>query len=386
VPDDLGRLLDTRRVLLCAGCGGVGKTTTSAALGLAAARRGKRVLCLTIDPARRLAESLGLASVATEAQVVAPEVFRRAGLDVTGSLTVMMLDTKTTFDALVDSLAKSPEKRDRIKGNVLYKYISTKLAGTQEYMAMEKLYAVKEDPSYDVILLDTPPTSHALDFLDAPERLVDAIDSPAVRWFLDAFQQSGRLSLNLLQRTASSVLRGIGRITGGGFLEQVATFMTEINELFGGWKQRAEIVSSALRGDDVAYVLVTSPDPMSLREVRFFAERLATQGVRPAAYVVNRVHHVPDAGAPAPTRDDVAAALARHGIDLGGDGPERVLEAARVERRLGELDRLHLAALDGTIDETTPVLHVPDFPRDIHDVGRLAWVAEVLVGPTPGAR
>ncbi|MBM4377018.1 MAG: ArsA family ATPase [Deltaproteobacteria bacterium] len=372
-------------MLLCAGCGGVGKTTTSAALGLAAARRGKRVLCLTIDPARRLAESLGLASVATEAQVVMPEVFERAGLDVTGSLTVMMLDTKTTFDSLVDSLAKSAEKRDRIKGNVLYKYISTKLAGTQEYMAMEKLYAVKEDPNYDVILLDTPPTSHALDFLDAPERLVDAIDSPAVRWFLDAFQQSGRLSLNLLQRTASSVLRGIGRITGGGFLEQVATFMTEINELFGGWKQRAQVVASALRGDDVAYVLVTSPDPMSLREVRFFAERLASQGVRPAAYVVNRIHHVPDANTPPATRDDVAAVLARHGLDLGGDGPERILEAARMERRLGELDQLHLAALDGASDTKTPVLHVPDFPRDIHDVGRLAWVADVLVGPTPGA-
>jgi len=247
---------------------------------------------------------------------------------------------------------------------------------------MEKLYAVKEDPRYDVILLDTPPTSHALDFLDAPKRLVDAIDSPAVRWFLEAFQQSGRLSFNLLQRTASSILRGIGRITGGGFLEQVATFMTEINELFGGWKQRAEVVASALRGDDVAYVLVTSPDPMSLREVRFFSERLASQGVRPAAYVVNRVRHVATASAGPATRDEVAAELARHSLDLGDDGPERVLEAARVEQRWGELDRLHLAALEGANDALTPILRVPDFPGDIHDIGKLVWVADALVGST----
>ncbi|MBM4358925.1 MAG: ArsA family ATPase [Deltaproteobacteria bacterium] len=361
-------------MLLIAGCGGVGKTTTCAALGLAAARRGKRVLCLTIDPARRLAESLGLERVRTEAQSVAPEVFAAAGLDVPGSLTVMMLDTKSTFDALVTSLAKDDDRRQRIMGNVLYKYISTKLAGTQEYMAMEKLYAVKDDPAYDLILLDTPPTSHALDFLDAPERLVDAIDSPAVRWFMDAFEQSGRFSLNLLQRTASSVLRGIGRITGGGFLEQVASFMSEINELFGGWKQRAELVSSALRGPEVGYLLVTTPDPMSLREVRFFAERLGTQGVAPSAYVVNRVHHVTPTSA---SEAEVTATLARHGVMLGADGPKRVLDAAKQERRLGELDRLHLIALEGG-EAKAAVVEVPDFPRDIHDVGRLAWVADVL--------
>jgi anion-transporting ArsA/GET3 family ATPase len=374
VAEEVSRLLETRRVLLIAGCGGVGKTTTCAALGLAAARRGKRVLCLTIDPAKRLAESLGLERVSTEAQSVAPEVFRAAGIDVPGSLTVMMLDTKSTFDALVTSLAKDSERRERIMGNVLYKYISTKLAGTQEYMAMEKLYAVKDDPAYDLILLDTPPTSHALDFLDAPERLVDAIDSPAVRWFMDAFEQSGRLSLNLLQRTASTVLRGIGRITGGGFLEQVASFMSEINELFGGWKQRAELVSAALHGPEVGYLLVTTPEPMSLREVRFFAERLERQGIRPSAFVVNRVHHVTPTSA---TEGEIAEALARHGIALGADGPKRILDAARQEHRLGELDRLHLIALEGG-DSPTPVVEVPDFPRDIHDVGRLAWVADVL--------
>jgi anion-transporting ArsA/GET3 family ATPase len=288
----LAPLLDTRRVILVVGCGGVGKTTTTAALGLAAARRGKRVLCLTIDPARRLTQSLGFEQATTAAQRVDPALFARAGIDVPGSLTVMMLDTKSTFDGLIESLAPTPEKRDSILDNVLYKYISTSLAGTQEYMAMEKLYAVKGDPAYDLILLDTPPTTNALDFLDAPERLMGALDSAATRWFVQAFQGSGKLSFNLLAKSTAAILRGIGRLTGGGFLEQVASFITEINDIFGSWRARADEVASALRGPDVAYVLVTTPDPLSVREVLYFADRLREQSMRRDAFVVNRVHPV----------------------------------------------------------------------------------------------
>ena len=391
-PSDLNGLLDTRRVLLCVGCGGVGKTTTCAALGLAAARQGKRVLCLTIDPARRLAQSLGLEQFTTEAQRIEPAVFAEAGLDVPGELTVMMLDTKATFDSLVEALAESSARRDSIFDNVLYKYISTQLAGTQEYMAMEKLYAVKQDESYDVILLDTPPTSHALDFLDAPARLVGAIDSPAVRWFVAAFEKSGKFSLNLLQRSAATILRGMGRITGGGFLEQVASFITEMNQLFGGWRARADEVASALRGPEVAYVLVTTPEPMSIREVLFFAERLREQRMGADAYVVNRTHpiepHPLELGEP--TEDGVRAAMARHGIELGPDAPERIVDAAKQEQRIGELNRLHLIALDeafsvdddgegGPPSRRLPaVAYVPDFPFDIHDVKRLAWVADII--------
>lgn len=377
VHTDLNQLLENYRVLLCAGCGGVGKTTTAAALALAAARRNKRVLCLTIDPAKRLAQSLGLSSFTTEARTVAPEVFEAAGLDVPGSLTVMMLDTKTTFDALVGSLAENQEKRSSIIDNVLYQYISTSLAGTQEYMAMEKLYAVKDDPAYDLILLDTPPTSHALDFLDAPDRLVSAIDSPAVRWFMQAFQRSGALSLNLLQRTAATILRGMGRITGGGFLEQVASLVTDMNDLFGGWRARADEVATALRGPDVGYVLITSPDPMSVREVLFFAERLAEQKTFPAAYVVNRVRGVEtDAD-----EEQIAAALAAQEVELKEEGVARVRAAAEQEERLGQLDKLNLIALEeaqGGQGETPFIVHVPEFPKDIHTIQRLLWVSDVL--------
>lgn len=372
-------LLDSRRVILCVGCGGVGKTTTTAALGLAAARRGKRVLCLTIDPARRLSQSLGLREMKTEAQRIAPEVFTSAGIDVKGSMTVMMLDAKNTFDGLVASLAPTPAQRDKILNNVLYKYISTSLAGTQEYMAMEKLYAVKGDPNYDIILLDTPPTDNALDFLDAPERLIGAIDSAATRWFVEAFQQSGKLSLNLLARSAAAILRGIGKLTGGGFLEQVAAFITEVNSLFGGWRQRADEVAKALRGPDVAYVLVTTPDPLAIREVLYFAERLRRQEMRRDAFVVNRVHPL---HGELPSLESITAALASRRLELGPDAPARLRRAAEDESRLGRQDALHLVALEGMSEDdafgASLRVDVPAFPYDVHDIVRLSRIADIF--------
>ena len=381
----LAPLLDARRVILCVGCGGVGKTTTTAALGLAAARRGKRVLCLTIDPARRLSQSLGLEAMKLEAQKIAPARFLEAGVSVPGSMTVMMLDTKSTFDSLVAELAETPEKRDKILGNVLYKYISTSLAGTQEYMAMEKLHAVKDDPAYDLILLDTPPTANALDFLDAPERLVGAIDSAATRWFIQAFQSSGKLSFNLLARSTAAILKGIGKLTGGGFLEQIAELINEVNELFGGWKQRADAVSAALRGPDVAYVLVTTPDPLCVREVLYFAARLREQDMRRDAFVVNRVHPVYGR---LPGAADVAAALAESGLSLAPGAADRLLLAVADETRMGLLDQRNLAALDDALqaerDGGSLRVDVPAFPYDIHDIAGLARIADRFAPPRPG--
>jgi anion-transporting ArsA/GET3 family ATPase len=377
--EGLGPLLQSRRVLLVVGCGGVGKTTTTAALGLAAARRGKRVLCLTIDPARRLSQSLGIEEMKTEAQTIDPAVFARAGVPVKGSMTVMMLDTKSTFDGLVRELAPSPEQRDRILNNVLYKYISTSLAGTQEYMAMEKLYATKGDPRYDIILLDTPPTPNALDFLDAPERLVGAIDSAATRWLVQAVQSSGTFSLNVLAKGAAAIVRGIGKVSGSGFLEQMAAFIAEINALFGGWKKRADAVSSALRGPDVAYVLVTTPDPLAVREVMFFADRLREQDMRRDAFVVNRVH--PSYGR-LPQAAEVDAALAAGSIGLGPDAAKRLRQATEDESRMGRLDKLHLVGLEASLEDEAAggslLVRVPAFPYDIHDLERLSKIAQVL--------
>ncbi len=380
----LASLLDTKRVVITVGAGGVGKTTTAAALGVAAARRGKRVLCLTIDPAKRLAESLGLARMTSEAKVVDPAPFAAAGSPLRGALTVMMLDTKRTFDELVTRHSSSPEKAKRLLDNKLYQYVSTQLAGTQEYMAMEKLVAARDDPRYDLILLDTPPTTDALDFLDAPKRLIDALDSGSMRWFLDAFESTGKLSLHLLARSAAVVLKGIGRLVGGDFLESMAELITAMNDLFGGFKQRATIVQDALRSPDVTFVLVTSPSPVSIREALYFEGRLAEARMPRGAFVVNRFREPPTAlqGAPI-TEARVADAVRDHGLTLAVGAPARLLRAYEDASKLAALDALHVRALYERAGDALPIVQVPEQPHDIHDAQGLLRLVELLTERSP---
>jgi anion-transporting ArsA/GET3 family ATPase len=290
-PGRFERLTDNRRVLVCAGAGGVGKTTIAAALALGAATRGRNVLCLTIDPARRLADSLGLSLAAGLESEVPVERLSGSGLHVRGRLSVAMLDPKSTFDDLVTRHASSPAAAERILQNQFYRHVSTSLAGTQSYMAMEKVLSVLKGGRYDLVVLDTPPTAEALDFLDAPERLVEALDSPAMRWLVQAFEPSRGLSMRLLARGVAALLRTMGKLTGQGFLEDMAAFVAELNDLFGGFKQRAAEVARAFRGSDFGYVLVAAPSPPALAEARFFSERLLALGMRADALVLNRVHH-----------------------------------------------------------------------------------------------
>jgi anion-transporting ArsA/GET3 family ATPase len=376
----IAKLLAERRVLITVGAGGVGKTTTAAALAVAAARDGKRVLCLTIDPAKRLAESLGLRTIDTEAVKIDKKRFDAAGVPLRGELTVMMLDTKTTFDELVQKYSSSPAKAKQLLDNKLYQYVSTSLAGTQEYMAVEKLVAVKDDPRYDLVVLDTPPTTNALDFLDAPERLMDALDSSTMKWFVQAFETSGKLSLNILAKSASVVLKGIGKLTGGGFLEAMAELISELNDLFGGFKERAKIVQRTLRSKDVAFVCVTSPSPMSLREVVYFAERLIEHEMPLGAFVVNRLHMPPAATqAPASVAEARAAVTAaKLEPALGEDGAERVARAHADAFALAELDAYHLHTLD-QVRKKAPLVRVAELASDVHDVGLLAQLADTLV-------
>ena len=375
----LSGLLDSRRVILCVGCGGVGKTTVAAALGLAGARRGKRVLTLTIDPAKRLANSLGLEGMTTEEQMVDPAVLERAGVTGAGSLTVMMLDTKRTFDDLVTRFASSEEARNRILNNRLYKYVSTNLAGTQDYMAMEKLLAMKEDPRFDIVVLDTPPTRNALDFLDAPARLVEALDGPAIRWFIQAFDRSRKLSLNLVAQSVAVVLRGVSKLTGGGFLEQMAELITDLNDLFGGFRDRAARVGAAFRAPDVGYVMVTSPAPLAIREIAYFAERLGELGMHSDGFVVNRVHVAPPL---APTEPEIREAARRHALPLDLDAPSRILRALADETALAERDERNLLELERVRQRLgvsgSPMLRVRALPSDVHDVRTLIGISGVL--------
>lgn len=372
----LERLVMSHRVLVAVGAGGVGKTTVAAALGIAAALRGRRVLCLTIDPARRLAQALGLEAMSSEEQVVEPTRFAGSSGPVTGSLTAMMLDTKRTFDALVRKYSSSPEQARRLLDNKLYRYVSTSLAGTQEYMAMEKLIELQKDSRYDLIVLDTPPTANALDFLDAPDRLIEALDSSTVRFFVQALQSTGTLSLNLLARSASLVMRALGRITGAGFLEAMAQFLGELNDLFGGFKERANAVKVALRSAEVAFVLVTSPAPMSIREVLFFSDRLEQASMPRGAFVVNRMRSAPAFGGVPGSSDEAAQAAEGRGLSLEAGTGARLVQAHVDAARFAALDLRHVRELMG---RAVPVIQLPELAGDIRDLGALGQIAELLM-------
>lgn len=376
----LVQLFSERRVLVVAGAGGVGKTTVAAAIALSAAARGKRVLCLTIDPAKRLADRLGLDAASGAEQRLDPQTFADAGLSLSGELSLVMLDTKKTFDDLIRRHASSPEAARRILENEFYQYISTQLAGTQAYMAMETVLHVLSDSRYDLVVLDTPPTSDALDFLDAPERLIETLDSAALRWLAQAFEQSGRFSLNLVARGVALVLRGIARLTGQGFLERLAEFVTEVNELFGGFKERAQRVARAFRGPEFAYLLVATPTAEALGEASFFAQRLVRSGMRADGLVVNRTHEAP--GAP-PSKEQVRAAFQAKKHAASDDLIERVRIAYRAEAAQAVRERrtLEQALAPGTALAAANIpllIEVPAFAASVHDVAALVAVSRRL--------
>ena len=370
----LGDLLTTKRVIVTVGCGGVGKTTIAAALALAAARQGRRVLCLTIDPAKRLATSLGLREMAHEAQEIDPALWRSDG---EGTLTAMMLDVRGTFDALVTRYAANAQTRDRILNNLIYREVSGSLAGTPEYMAMEKLYALRDDPRYDLIVLDTPPTSNALDFLEAPDKMIEAVDSPAIQAFVGAFERTGKLSLNLLSKAMAKVLSGLGTFTGADFLSQVAEFLSDLQTLFGGFRERASKVRDALMGREVAFVVVSSPDPMAVGEAMFFVDHLQKHHMNAEALVMNRVRQAEDLPTPSADRlaglledanlsgaAELGAAFSRAWRDMSTWARRDALEVARARREMASVPRHVL---------------VPTFDEDVYDLAALAHVAARLV-------
>ncbi len=369
--DRFQRLAGQRRVVVCAGAGGVGKTTVAAALSLAAARRGRRVLCLTIDPARRLADSLGLSLAPGVEGEVGPDLLAATGMVAGGALSVAMLDPKSTFDDLVRRHASSAAVAERILQNQFYRHVSTSLAGTQSYMAMEKVLSVLKSERYDLIVLDTPPTSEALDFLDAPERLIEALDSPAMRWLVQSLQPTGGISMRLLARGVAALLRTMGRLTGRGFLEELASFVGELNELFGGFKQRANQVSRAFREPDFAYLLVAAPSAAALEEVRFFAERLRRLGMRADALVLNRVH--PES-VTAPSLESLAASL-----PLGFPAsPQQLLRAQADELERSRTEAPELAKARNLFPERDVWL-VPVMAGDVHGIADLSRLGSALL-------
>lgn len=371
----LSDLVATRRVIVTVGSGGVGKTTTAAAIALAGARAGRRVLCLTIDPAKRLATSLGLGTMSHEAQLIDPAIIGLAP-GAKGSLTAMMLDVRRTFDELVERYAANVETRDRILNNTIYQQIAGSLAGTPEYMAMEKLYSLKDDARYDLIVLDTPPTSNAIDFLEAPDRMVAAMDSPTVQAFVQAFEKGGSLSLKLLSKAMAQVLSGLSKFTGAGFLEQVAGFLTDIQGLFGGFRDRAAKVREELKAPSVAFVVVSSPEPMAVTEAMFFGEKLTEGGMRVEGLVFNRVRRSEPVEISSPAR--IANVLSEASIEPHAELAAGVLKAYQDATVWARRDASEIARARREMSTVKRVVEVPAFDEDVYDVAALSRVSQIV--------
>src|SRR5206468_5126796 len=298
--DAMEAALLERRVIVVCGSGGVGKTTTAAALGLQAALKGRRVLVCTIDPSRRLATSLGLSQLSSKPRSLD---LRRFAPAEGGSMAAMVLDTKSTFDAIVMRFAPDEAARKRILGNRFYQQVSSALAGSHEYMAMEKLLELSADERFDLVVLDTPPTRHALDFLEAPDRLMGFLDTSVLRWFLKPYFVAGRLTLKVATRTGAFALELADRFLGLQFLQDLSEFFLAFEGMYQGFKERAEKVHALLRGEDSGYVLVAGPARTTLDEARYFYRRLREKDMPFVGLVVNRVHPDPLAEAgPAPRR------------------------------------------------------------------------------------
>jgi len=384
VPARLIDVLLEPRILICVGSGGVGKTTTAATLALAAARRGKRTLVLTIDPARRLANSLGLAELGHEVQQVDPALVRETAPSQTGELHAMMLDQKKAFDAMVARHAKDPTAVRRILENPVYAQISGSLAGALEYAAMTQLHEFDRTGNWDLIVVDTPPTAHALDFLDAPRKLGEAIDSPAIEWFR-RLQGHGGSRWSLVGKTGAFVLKRLAKFVGSKFIDDLGVFFTEFNDILGGFRQRAEETFALLREPRVGFVLVASPEPMAVREALAFHERLIQAGMPFVGFVVNKVHAalpVPDltvAGLEAAlTREPRIAALEMSGTTR--TMAARSLLTARVElETLAEADRAAIGQLFEAGGSEALLVEVPLLRDDVHDVSRLVGLERYLL-------
>ena len=283
---NVGDLLEDKQICICAGSGGVGKTTTSAAIAMGMAAQGLKVAVLTIDPAKRLANSLGLPELGNEERMIDPERFTAHGIEMKGELWAMMLDAKRTFDDLVERHAPDEETRDRILQNRIYKEISNAMAGSQEYMAMEKLYELHQEARYDLLVLDTPPTRHALDFIDAPERMTRFIEGRSLQFFL----KPGRLGMRVVGRSGGMLFSALKRITGIDLLQDLSEFFQSFGDMAQGFSERAQRVKELLGQRGTTFLLVTAPEREAIDEGVFFWRRLKEARLPFGGVVVNKVH------------------------------------------------------------------------------------------------
>ena len=413
-PLDVDRLIDDRRtrIIVCCGSGGVGKTTAAAALGLRAAERGRHVVVITVDPARRLAQSMGLSALDNTPRPVpgvataGPRRDPGAGQDEAGeggSLHAMMLDMKRTFDEIVEAHA-DPDRAAQILANPFYQSLSSGFAGTQEYMAMEKLGQLRRADEWDLIVVDTPPSRSALDFLDAPQRLGRFLDGRLLRLLTVPAKLGGRAYLRVLNVGFGMVTNVLTKILGAQVLRDAQTFVTALDTMFGGFRERADYTYQLLRAPGTSFLVIAAPEPDALREASYFVERLALEGMPLAGLIINRVHSSPAARLSAARSLAAAEMLAAETQQADGqlaDPPGSKPPAGSGQSRAGSgesddephslaiaalrlhAERMQLAAQERHVAENFTAAHplvpeaeVPAQAEDVHDLAGLRAIGE----------
>jgi anion-transporting ArsA/GET3 family ATPase len=381
---DIDRIIEDRRtrIIVCCGSGGVGKTTTAAAIGLRAAERGRQVCVLTVDPARRLAQSMGLTSLDNTPRLV-------DGVDdaADGSLHAMMLDMKRTFDEIVEAHA-DPARAAQILANPFYQSLSSSFAGTQEYMAMEKLGQLRRSNEWDLIVVDTPPSRSALDFLDAPERLGRFLDGRLIK-LLTAPVKAGRPFGRVLNAGFSVMTGALTKLLGGQVLRDAQTFITAFDTMFGGFRERAEATYRLLQAPGTSFLVIATPEPDALREASYFVERLAEERMPLAGLILNRVHAagasqlsaarsvaaaetletmIPNGGA-------ATASSARYPATAAAGLTAAALRLHAERMNLGQRERRVAGSFMST-HPAVPVIEIPALPEDVHDLAGLRRIGE----------
>jgi anion-transporting ArsA/GET3 family ATPase len=376
---DLDAVLDSPEttVVVCCGSGGVGKTTTAAALAVRAAERGRRTVVLTIDPARRLAEALGLSTLSNEPKRVTGVSDDDSGSG--GELHAMMLDMRRTFDEMVYTHS-TPDRAEKIIANPFYQTISSSFSGTQEYMAMEKLGQLTATGKWDLIVVDTPPSRSALDFLDAPQRMSSFLDGKMIRLLSAPARVGGRGLRRLVGAGFGLFAKAVGTILGGQMLADASAFVQAFDTMFGGFRERAALTYELLRSPGTAFVVVAAPEPDALREAAYFVDRLASEDMPLAGLILNRTHPVL-ADLPAGRARDLADV-----VDKAGSGrlasavlrlhADRVDRSEREQRLLARFTNAH---------PSVAVQQVPAVAGDITDLAGLREIGERLTAaPAPG--
>jgi anion-transporting ArsA/GET3 family ATPase len=371
VPElDVDALIDDQRtrIIVCCGSGGVGKTTTAAAIGLRAAERGRRVVVLTVDPARRLAQSMGLTTLDNTPRPV-PGITAEPG----GSLHAMMLDMKRTFDEIVEAHA-DPDRAAQILDNPFYQSLSSSFAGTQEYMAMEKLGQLRRAQEWDLIVVDTPPSRSALDFLDAPQRLSRFLDGRLLRLLTAPAKAGGRAYLRVINAGFGMVTGVLTKILGAQVLRDVQTFVSALDTMFGGFRERAEYTYQLLRAPGTAFLVVAAPEPDALREASYFVERLAQERMPLAGLLLNRVQRSPAARLSAARSQAAAETLQAADSHPLAAGALRLhaerMQQVSAQRRLAE----HFTAAHPVV----PVAEIPAQAQDVHDLDGLRTIGQAF--------